>query len=234
MINYYAKFLDHNETCKMFLIATILLIVFTSVDGSCWCRRYVGGTEGEVLALNGGCNDYEMQAECKRAEWELVDWVNAVMAYARTVALPNPFNVSMQDAQNFACLSEAVEKERPVPDCATGLHTFGGGEEHKLVEIDFKDVRFDSIEHGICVSDPLLEQCKMVKDGISEYIVSVMDHLETCATQSFIDRMRFRIVDSIVPTITCKTTEAHLINFSVRNTCNVFLTILFIFVIAFS
>nr|QBK86304.1 MAG: hypothetical protein LCMAC102_00990 [Marseillevirus LCMAC102] len=200
----------------MFLVATILLIAFTSVDGSCYCRKYVSGPDGEIIALNGGCNDFEMQSECKRAEWEMSDYVIGVMGYARTVALPNPFNTSMQDAQNFACLPKALE-DRPVPDCATGLHTYGGGEEHKLLEIDFKDVRFDSIKHGLCVSEPLLKQCQMIKDGIPDYIDRVMRHLETCASQPFVEKMRLRIVNSVVPTITCKTTEAHLVNSSVRN-----------------
>ncbi len=200
----------------------ITLCILNIVDARCWCRRYV--SEGDhIAAMNGGCNDYEMQAECKRAEWELVDWVNSVMAYGRTISLEaaitanNTFNVTVE-AENFACLSNSIERDRPVPDCATGLNTEGGEDSYGAYvsrtwrHISPDEVEEDGKKYGFCTSEPLLKQCRLVRDGIQYYVDSVMVNLRQCSSEEFYELMSPRITNSIIPTITCKTTESHIIN----------------------
>ena len=193
----------------------LVILYFAQVEASCWCRKYVNHGDS-YLGMNTGCNDIELQAECKRAEWEMIDWVNAVMAFGRTISLEkaitesNTFNVT-QEADNFACLSNSVEKDRPVPDCATGLLTYTDidGDASKDIEMSFGEIWRDSGRYGTCTSLPLLQECQKVQNGISDYIGSVMINLRVCATPEFVDLMEKRIQGSIVPTITCETTENH-------------------------
>lgn len=155
------------------------------VNGNCRCteRRYIRH-----------CEDYELKAECERAEFELVDWVNAVMSFARTLQLSHPepgVNGDFVSASDMAKLSFAIEVNRPVPDCATGLLT---------------NTR---ISDGICFSQELLTQCEFARDNVEFYINDVLTQLRRQnATDKFISKLELRIINSIIPTITCKTTQA--------------------------
>ena len=154
--------------------------------------------------MNIGCNDIEMQAECKRAEWELVDWVNAVMNYGRTISLETAindptFNVS-QEAINFVCLSSAIEKDRLVPDCATGLYTCVNKDRYlnNNTKIGGKVLTKDAQKYGMCTSVLLLQQCEKVQNGITNYIDNIMIHLRNCSNFEFSTMMEHRIVGSII------------------------------------
>ena len=154
------------------------------INSTCHCRDYINGRWRTL-----GCLDTELLEECKRAEWEMVDWVNAVMRYTQTFVQAHPSDAE-SDSSNMAHLSYAIEINRPVPDCATGLFT-----KHR-------------IGSRSCFSLELLEQCEYVKDNIGYYMSDVITQLENRnATTDFVDIIRKRVTDSIVPTITCQTTE---------------------------
>lgn len=140
-----------------------------------------------------GCFDYELMYECQRAEFELVDYVNAIMAYARTLVTAHPGDLTI-DALNMKKLSYAVELNRPVPDCATGVFT------------KTRSTR-DGWDYN-CYSPNLLEQCEYVKDNVETYIEDIITQLRNQnATDEFVTLMEYRVVDSIIPTVTCQTSE---------------------------
>ena len=170
----------------MKFITIITLYLIASVYATCQCRTYSDGSR-----RNGGCEDIELMEECKRAEWELVDWVNSVVEYAKTFIQAHPSDLET-DTSNLAHLSYAVEINRPVPDCATGL---------------FTTERVDGTSYQ-CYSANLLDQCEYVKDNIEYYISDVVTQLRNKnATDDFVALMEKRVIESIIPTITCQTTE---------------------------
>ena len=203
----------------------LLVSLLTLVDARCWCASFIRSRSGNwIRKINTGCNDIEMfmwlsrqphkhqilQKECMRAEWEMVDFVNAVMAYARTMAQAHPGNDTEVEATNHAELSHAIEKDRPVPDCATGLATKTDEDGDEWDHIWFTDDDDDGFDNGFCYSKELLDECTKVKDNIEGWVQSIMVNLERSkATREFVELMRLRVESSIIPTITCRTTTAH-------------------------
>lgn len=192
------------------LVLFTLLFQTQEADARCWCVTFIRSYNSRwIRKVDTGCNDNEMKAECDRAEWELTDWVGAVMAYARTLAQAHPDDLTEQDAKNQAALSYAVEAQRPVPDCATGLFTTTHLDDDSWKHT-FGDDDDDGFNRGSCISLELLNECEKVRDGMEEYIASVISELqESDASQDFVNLMKIRIQNSITPTITCKTTDYH-------------------------
>lgn len=198
------------KTQILILFSILVISNIQLAKARCWCIQFIrSGNSRWTRKIPTGCNDNEMKAECDRAEWELTDWVGAIMAYARTLAISHPENSTQQEGINQATLSYAVEANRPVPDCATGLFTTtpldNDNWEHLLEDDDD-----DGYHRGSCISKELLTECEKVRDGISTYIESVITLLSKSeASNDFISLMRIRVLESIHPTITCKTTNYH-------------------------
>ena len=164
--------------------------------------------------------DYEIQGECERAEWELVDYVNGFMMDARTTFIPNANNVTEQDVINIAALTYSLEVERYVPDCSTGLYTETAlNKKHWVAwELDYIYIRDETerkersvtlpVTRGMCMSHQLLDECETARDGIPEYMNSIKRNIRVSdATQEFKDYVIYRINNSVQPAISCKTVE---------------------------
>lgn len=122
MIPKFIFSFEINSIMNTNLSVIILIVCLTSqVAATCQCATtFSSGSDS--YWRNEGCSDYELEKECKRAEWELVDYVNGFVRYGVAI-IEDSTNVTQQDAVNLAALSYALEVQRPVPDCATGLFT---------------------------------------------------------------------------------------------------------------
>ncbi len=190
------------------MLLLLFLTIPYSVLSACWCSAYIRSRHGSHLyRVTEGCNDDEMRAECQRAEWEMVDWVNAVMAYDRTLTLAYPPEDKKRAEKDQAALSYAIEEHRPVPDCATGLFTTSAVDGDSW-DYFIEDDDADQLREGSCYSKHLLDECIKVKNGVKAYMSNVMTDLANAeASPEFIEMMRVRVEGSIEPTITCETTE---------------------------
>jgi hypothetical protein len=198
---------------------SLLLLLLAAVDARCWCATFIRAHSSPYIRkVNTGCNDVEMQKECMRAEWEMVDFVNAVMGYARTITEAHPSNDTFQEGLNHAALSHALEKNRPVPDCATGLATNKDHDGNEWAHIWFTDDDDNGFDNGFCYSRELLDECDKVKNGINDWVTSIMTNLDgSNVTADFTRLVRLRVEGSIIPTITCRTTTEHLKDGAVKS-----------------
>lgn len=59
----------------------ILLVSISTVSAICNCAEQLQYPDSNSVRRRlVGCNDVELQSECKRAEFEMVDFVNGVMS----------------------------------------------------------------------------------------------------------------------------------------------------------
>ena len=193
--------------CTISLLAAITQI--SQVNASCQCAGVFTGHDYDYWR-NQGCNDIELQAECQRAEFELVDFVDGFIEYGTTVGINDVTNVTFQDGKNLALLAYALEVRRPVPDCATGLFTKHPAGDEPEWDTQYVYSGFFSWTsppaNGICYSPDLLDECKRARDGVTDYAQSIKDEINVSdVTQEFIDLVNFRVDKSILPTITCET-----------------------------
>lgn len=202
---------------KKVFVFVVICFINTTCYASCGCAVHEsnsGGDSSYEYWRNTGCSDVELQEECKRAEWELVDFVNGFVGYGVAI-IQDSTNVSFQDAINLASLSYALEVERPVPDCASGLYTKtslnGNIWDTADDAIWVRHLTWESIlapTGGLCYSKKLFDECTRVVDNIQSYVESIREHIITSnATETFKDKIIYRLDNSILPTVSCKTTE---------------------------
>jgi len=208
-----------SKQLKMIAFILILLAI-DRASALCNCATYVDYQKTSTYSIHrrlSGCDDNELQTECKRAEWEMVDFVNGVMNYARAIVIahPNPDpNGEEIDGNDLGQLSLALEKHRPVPDCSTGLFTTTPASYLKdrsilepLWDEDYDDD--DDIMKDFCISKEILLECESAQKAIGGYIAKVLKHLDESEKVStrFNAVIRTRLEDSILPTISCETTK---------------------------
>ena len=201
----------------------IFLSFIIAVNALCNCARYVshrGSTETLITRRLAGCEDHEVQTECQRAEWEMVDYVNGVMNFARTLIQAHPsldgelLSGLEVDARNMEELSLALEKHRPVPDCSTGLFTTTPAnflKDRSILE-PLWDEHYDDdddVMEDLCVSKEILEECEDARDSISEYVSNVIKQIKESpkTSETFKIILQRRLKESILPTISCETTH---------------------------
>lgn len=185
----------------------ILLLECHQVYSICQCAKTFSWSS-TVYWQNAGCNDYELQTECKRAEWEYNDYIAGFMRYAIATGIKDSRNITFQDSINMAALSYSLEKDRPVPDCAEGLFTKNPihGEGWSQEQMGAFDQTAPA--GGKCFSSQILAQCTLAKDGVTDYISSIKTLINASnATPEFKALVIYRADNSILPTITCDATD---------------------------
>lgn len=225
--------------------------LITTISAICNCANFVNeDAKGKTYRRLAGCNDIELKTECQRAEWEMVDFVNGVMNFAQTLTIAHPSEDKIErggllgieiDANNLGELSEALEKYRPVPDCSTALFTTTPvkilQDRSNLLPIwkeDYDDD--DAPSEDFCISIEILKECESAQEKIKIYIEQVIMHLKADdeISDQFKRLMERRLTNSILPTISCKTTK-HVIkkinNASQKEILNIFVyLIIFIYI----
>lgn len=211
----------------------LILLSINSVSALCNCATYVSYRDSNYISRRlSGCNDNELHTECNRAEWEMVDYVNGVMNYARALVVSHPTpDGETIDGNDLSQLSLALEKYRPVPDCSTGLFTTTPANylKDRSVKEPLWDEGYDDdddIMNDFCISKEILLECERAKKAIDGYIAQVLKHLENSEKVStrFKNLIRIRLNDSILPTISCKTTEHVKFKATVSNSDKVYLS----------
>ena len=197
------------------ILICLWIYTVTIVNAACNCGAYFS-TEYYVYKRNIGCNDAEALEQCKQASLELMDYVNGNMHYFREIFVTNgdlgilPNDDTLQHALDYSYVSEAHEKWRPVPDCATGLFTTT-----TLNGLSFEERYSGSggaySSKTFCFSQPLLSECKKVQNSMAEYQASIIRELEENpnVTQYVVDIVKIRIEHSIPPSVVCPTSDLH-------------------------
>jgi hypothetical protein len=175
----------------------VSLLMVSTVSATCNCpSRYVdrGGSNRWLIQ---GCNDVELQGECKRGEWELENWIGAIMGFGDAVIkaklFENPPKTATWVANNRAALSDAVEYAKPVVDCNKGVFT--------------QTRNPNTVSH--CLSPQVLEQCKGLLEAVPAYQVSVIARLIEIdgVDPDFISLIRVRTEKTMTIDVSCETSE---------------------------
>lgn len=196
-------------------MSLLILLLVTHVYAICNCSKYVScSKDGFCVSRRlAGCDDNELLHECKRAEWEMSDFVTGVMNQFQALVAGHPSMDVKTDSDMLSELALALEKYRPVPDCSTGLFTTTPAkiltdrtvEEGKWDEYYDDD---DAIAEDFCVSLEILKECESAEKSINSYIKKVVSHIQSSKVSlSYKMLIENRLQDSVLPTISCKTTK---------------------------
>lgn len=159
---------------KFFTSILVLLLLVPLVSATCSCPSIYRGRDSDRWELTG-CNDVELQGECRQGNWELENWIGAIMSYGDAIIRAKMEETPPKDAdwvgRNRASLSDAVEHAKQIIDCNKGL---------------FTETR-NHHTRSHCFSQEILEQCNKLLTSLKTYQSSVVNRLRE------LDGGRYRI-----------------------------------------
>jgi hypothetical protein len=180
----------------------LFLIFAPLVFATCDCPDNLRGSRNEYWVIQG-CNDVELQGECRRGNWELENYIGAIMGYADKILdakmRQSPPVTADWVGRNRAALSDAVEFAKPIINCDRGVFTQTRNQNTR----------------SHCFSPELLEECTRLLNSVSNYQLSIISRLNQLDIDpEFVTLMRIRVEKAMTLDVSCEVSKHVMVELS--------------------